>query len=448
MSSLNKVNNGLLFEDTFSDRTLIWTISPSDKISQFLFDDNKLIIRPCDKYLTYTMQEPNIEEYSCIINLTHSPLSKDDIAGILILGTNKEYIECQSYLSATPTELSNAQTVDTYMEQTVSKLIIDKLANAFVTYSENDREPDLNGVIDTGTSIKPGTEPTDEELMENNIKYNYIKFSKVLNRYTFHVSVDSYNWIDIGSCKLDNGGSIGFFYYSTTNEKVIAKSKFMAHRVTIYSSKYITIRGINTDIYEMEIYDKNKNIVLRTDNRTYYNTFSRHKDELVLNTTSMPVPIEDAKLRIYRTGSYNNTIREYELGDIYGGDIFTLDKNIGIYIDNVKLNPNEIYDIGSFYRGNHYIMISIKNEESFRLSNISIKVLKYSEYYGGEQYIYIALLKETDTVALKDLKYSKSITIDALRESETVNIALKLLDEPRNEAYRVAQDYRFKIIID
>ncbi len=448
MSNLNKVNNGLLFEDDFTERTLMWTISPSDSALQFSFNENGLAIKPCNKYLTYTMQEPDIEEYSCIISLTHSPLGKEDIAGVLLLGTNKEYIECQSYLSMVPSELSNPQTLDSYMEQTMSKLIVDKLGDTFVTYSENDNEPNLNDSISTGTTINPDTEPTDEELIEKNVKYNYIKFSKVLDRYTFHVSIDSYNWIEIGSCKLANGGAIGFFYYSTSNENIIDRSKFMAHNIILYSSKYITIRGIDTSVYEVEIYDRNKSILLRTDNKSYYNTFAICNNELVLNTTTMPIPIEDAKLRIYKTGNYDNTIKEYELGNIYGGDIFTLDKNIGIYIDNIKLNQSEIYDIGSFYRGNHYIVITLKNEEDFRLTNINVKILKYSEYYSGEQYVYIAQLKETDTVSFKDLKYSKSITIDALRESETVNIALKLLDEPRNEAYRVAQDYRFKIIID
>ena len=135
MSKLNKVNSGLLFFDDFSERTLMWTQSPSDT-NAVSFGDNGLQMLHNQKYTTFTIVEPQADEYSCIVKLDHIPLNKVDIAGVIVMSNTREYAECQSFMATSPYDLNNSdQTED------IKNMITELMTNAnYVQWSLNDED--------------------------------------------------------------------------------------------------------------------------------------------------------------------------------------------------------------------------------------------------------------------------------------------------------------------
>lgn len=431
MSKLNKTKDGLFFFEDFSEQSLQWTLSPSDS-NCVSFGENGLQMKHNKHYTTYTIVEPSTDEYSCVVNLDHIPRTFEDIAGILILSNTKEYAECQSFIATEPSELNNA---DIVRLQDIVKDVLDD--NNYVQYSIDDEEiPDNNAIDKPGNSSEVFVDTT----------YHYIKFIKLKYKYVFWVSVDGLTWIEIGNVKFESSGVIGFFVYGTNDSEILDNSHCYIKTFSLYNSKYITIDGIDRK-YEMEIYDENGNILLRTDNTRFFYMFSRSNKQCVINTTMMPMPIKNGKLRIYSKLNYENTIEEFDLGEnVYGGDGFTIERDIRLYIDNKELNPLEMYNLGVFYRGSYYIKVDVYNKESYTLSDVKIKVMRYSEYYGGEESVAVALYDENRIES--ELVYDKEIVIKELPSLEGRSFFMKLIDRPVQDFYMTANNYRFKIIIE
>ena len=435
MANLNKTNSGLLFFDDFSERTLMWTLSPSDA-NCLSFGDAGLKISRTRRYVTYTIVEPSTEDYSCIIKLDHIPANVDDIAGIVVMSTTREYAECQSYLATGPSEMGNSQ--DVFVD--IENMVKDILAEDYVQWEDvSDTETPV--IPEEGGAVIIPTEGFVDEI------YQYIKFTKTKYKYIFWASKDGLVWIEIGNVKFDNSGVIGFFLYGTTDEALLAQDNHcFFESFALYSSKYITIEGVDRQ-YEMEMRDENGNILLRTDNIQYAHMLSRSNKICVINTATMPTPIKNATLRVYSRSNYAVTINEFPLGEsIYGGDSFTLESNIELFINNIKINQSEIYELGQFYRGSYFIKLDIRNSEGYMLHDVKVKVIRYSEYYGGEEEVYLAA--HADGIVPENLMYEKEIIISRISPSEGQSVYLKLLDKPVQDFYMTANAYRFKIVIE
>ena len=427
MSKLTKTSSGLFFFEDFSEQSLQWSLSPSD-LSSVTFGDNGLRMKHSERYTTYTIVEPSVQEYSCIVNLDHIPRNLNDIAGILVMSSTKEYAECQSYMATSPSELCNAKVASLDIENIINKLLSDN----YVQWSENDDEtqsPDEN----TGAGVFVDT------------TYHYIKFSKIKGKYVFLASEDGYSWIEIGNVKFEDSGVIGFFIYGTEDADIINNSHCYFKTFALYKGKYITINGIDRK-QEFEIYDKNGTIIMRTDNIQYAHMISRSNKQCVISTTTLPVPIVDGTLRVYPKDDYETTLSEHKLGDVYGGDDFAIERDIRLFINNKEINPLELYDLGTFYHGSYYIKLDVHNYEDYILDDVVIKVIRYSEYYGGEQAVAVALYNEDQIES--ELVYDKQAVIDSLAPSEGRSIFIKLIDKPLQGFYLTANDYRFKIIIE
>jgi hypothetical protein len=143
-------------------------------------------------------------------------------------------------------------------------------------------------------------------------------------------------------------------------------------------------------------------------------------------------------------------VATYYLGkETYGGDTFNLERDIRLYIDNREINPLDLYDIGTFYCGSYYIKVDVHNHEDYVVGDIKIKVIKYSEYYGGEEEIGLALYDETNNnLPETDLEYKKEIVIDEIAPSEGRSFYMKLTDVPVQDFFNTAHSYRFKIVIE
>lgn len=434
MAKLNKTNSGLIFHDDFSEQTLMWTLSPSDA-NCLAFGENGLQIKHTKHYVTYTIVEPNLEEYSCIVHLEHFPINRNDIAGILVMSNNKEYAECQSYLATGPSEIVNSE----HYRNDVIKLIHDILNEDYVLWSENEEEP---------TSITPGVKDEIEDALSFvDVNYPYIKFTKLKYKYIFWASEDGETWIEIGNVKFSNSGVIGFFVYGSFEKEILEKGNFTVKSIDLYTSKYITIDGIDRT-YDCEIIDRHGHIIMRTDTISYAYMLSRSSKQILMNTTTIPMPLEGAKLRMYPKREYENTIAEFPMGEkVFGGDGFILERNISLFINNTEINPLEMFDLGEFYCGSYYIKVDVRNNEDYIIGDVKIKVIRYSEYYGGEEEVGVAIYHE-GFLPPQDLKYEKEIMIDSIAPSESRSFFMKLTDMPVNDFFMTAHDYRFKIVIE
>ena len=393
MSNLTKSTNGLLFYDDFSEKTLMWTVSPSNASNALEFGENGLRIKHSEKYVIYTLVEPEVEEYSCIIQLDHVPFNYEDIAGIIVMSSNKEYAECQSFLATEPSEITNP-------------------SNA------------LSDFVD--------------------VQYKYIKFIKTKYKYVFYASADSYEWIEVGNATFDRSATIGFFVYSSDNQDVIDNSHCYFNNFALYASKYICINGIERKS-EIEMLDENNALIFRTDSGLYKNMISRSNKTCMVNTNTLPMPIKNAKIRVYAKNNYSQTISEYNLGDIYGGDEYTITQDIRIHINNKEINSGELYDLGSFYSGSYFVKFAVHNHDE-DIASVKVKVIGYSEYYSGEENIELALYDENKPQS--SLEYKKELVIENIKPSEGRILLMRLSDRPVPDFYKTANSYRFKIIIE
>lgn len=441
MSKLNKTSDGLFFFEDFSEQSLQWTLSPSDS-NNLSFGDDGLQIKHNKNYVTYTIVEPSVEEYSCIVNLDHIPRTLEDIAGIIVMSNTKEYAECQSYIATEPSTMVNSDIIR--LQDVIKKVVED---NNYVQYFVDDEDINIdNSENADNLELSNGTIDNNAAGVFVDALYHYIKFTKNKYKYVFWASIDGYTWIEIGNVKFEDSGVIGFFVYGTKDQEILNNSHCFFKTFALYKSRYITIHGIERK-QEMEIYDENGAILMRTDNIGFAHIINRSNKQCLINTIGMPMPIKNGKLRIYSKTNYENTIAEFDLGEkVYGGDSFTIERDIRLFINNQELNPLEIYNLGVFYRGSYYIKVDVYNKENYTLSDIKIKVIRYSEYYGGEESVAVALYNENQIES--ELVYGKEIVINGLSSNEGRSFFMKLVDKPVQNFYATANDYRFKIVIE
>ena len=441
MARLSKVSDGILFHDDFTDPTVMWTLSPSDSTS-IRYGENGLRIIHSKRYVTFTIPEPSSDEYSCVVELDHIPFNSVDVGGIIIIANTKEYAECQSFIASGPSDFQNSNVINADIE----KLVVQTFNENVVLWSQNDEEPLSDDSTYTHQTIIPtsnGNGEVDPDFVD--IMYKYVKFTKTKHKYVFEASIDSYNWIDIGNVRLEGCGVVGFFLYGTHDMNVWNNSHFYVKNFAFYKNKYITIQGINRR-KEIEVIDGNGHILLRTDDTNYSYMFSRLGSEVLINTTTMPTPIINGKLRIYNRGEYNATIGTYDFSEkMYGGDSFVLESYIKLFIGDQEVSMYQLYDLGTLCGKDRFVRMSIQNLEDYDLSNVTIEVIAYSEFYGGNHFIKIAL-DDPEEREWK-LNYQQKLVIPYMHSHELINMYLKLTDKPMQEFYKVANDYRFKIMI-
>lgn len=443
MASLNKSENGLIFYDNFKDPTLLWTLSPSDA-NNLRFGDNGLTMLHHRRYTTFTMTEPSLQEYSCIVELDHIPRNFDDIAGVIIIANNKEYAECQSFLATGPSELGNSNLI----QADINKMIQVLLDDSYVRYTIDSDTLDENG-----GSISIGGDSEESSETEGSIDipfvdtfYRFIKFTKQKYKYIFWASEDGSTWIEVGNVSFESAGVIGFFIYGTTDEDIINNSHFNVKSMAIYNSRYLTIDAISRE-YDFELIDGDGTVLMRTDNLAYFHIFNRSNNRCLINTATLPMPIRNATIRLYPKKDYQNTIDLFHLGEeTYGGDVYTLEHNIKAYIHNTEVSPTEIFDLGAFARGSYHILLVIRNCEDYRITDVKLRVAAYSEYYSGSEEVELALPK--GDISETALKYHKTLTIDAIEANAEVSVYIKLTDKMLDMFYHAASIYRFKITIE
>ena len=444
MATLNKTASGLLYYDDFHEQSLIWTLSPSNA-NNLAFGADGLQMRHNSRYVAYTIAEPSADEYSCIVHLDHKPVSHDDFAGILLMCTPQEYAECQSYMATGPSELVNGETFKVDIQNMVNDIL--QGTQSVRWYPEGTTADGSEPEISDEANRLPGGTITDP-LTFIDVKYNWIKFIKMNRKYMFWASVDGYTWIEIGSVLFDSPCHIGFFIYGTDDENILKNSHCIFKSIAIYNGRHIALRGIDKT-YDCEIIDANNRVVCRTDDIAHAYMISRAGKEILVNTLASPMPVVGGKLRIYPRRSYDNTLMTFDLGEyVYGGDVFSLERNIKLFIDNQEISTLDMYNLGDFCTGNYYIRVDVYNAEDYVLSDVKIKVLQYSEYYDGEEAIGIAKTPFGEQLPPPDLVYDKEVVFESIEPTQGRSFFMKLMDVPTQDFYAVAHSHRFKIIVE
>ncbi len=433
-----------MFYDDFQTPTLLWTLSPSDA-NNLRFGPDGLTMLHHRRYTTFTMTEPAVDEYSCLVELDHIPYNFNDIGGIIVIANNKEYAECQSFLATGPSELGNSNLIQADINEMIKALLDD----SYVRYTINSQEvvspSDSTGPTESGNSGSEGEGAESSEKFVDTF-YKYIKFTKQKYKYIFWASEDAYHWIEVGNVKFESAGVIGFFLYGTPQQELIDNSHFKVKSIAIYSSRYLTINSISRE-YDFEITDGDGHILVRTDDLAYTYIINRSSDRCLINTAMFPMPVKNGLLRIYPKRQYDQTLATYSLGDYaYGGDVYTLEQDIEVYIGNEKISPTEVYDLGMFFRGSYHITMFLKNLEEYDVTNLKLTVQAYSEYYGGYEEIMLALPPE-NYVTEYELDYQKQIIIKRIPVGSSQAVYMRVADEVLDKFYHTANLYRFKITI-
>lgn len=424
MPNIIKQEQGLLYKEDFSNPSLVWTLSPSDA-NNLEFVNNKLRLKHTSEYVTYTIIEPELDEYACIVKIDHAPYDVNDIAGVLILHTNKQYIECQTFLSDTSSLIGT--------QYTLSNILSDlNLADEYVKYNINESSENQEGE----------SEQEDENPHDGDIKYNYIKVYKKNGVYSFFASNDNLTWIEVGDVSMPLAGALGFFIYKG-NDDIINNSHCYIEQFDLYKSKYVRINNIPEDS-NFEIHD-GLQIICRSDASNYNSILNFTDTGILINTTNLPMPMSPMFLRFYDEDDYTSTIVEYNLGTVYGGDIFNIETDVRFYLNNNQINPGEITDLGVLYINKSYIKIIIENHDTIVATSRTLNVERYSDYYSGNKPILLCLTTENE-IPEYDL-FQKSVIIPELQPNETINLYMCLKEKSLPDYFLNANELRFKLII-
>lgn len=454
MATLIKEHEGLMLNESFEEASLLWNLAPSD-VDCLRFNQDGLRILHNSEYTTYTMKEPN-GEYCAVAQIHHIPVTKDDVAGIIVLADTQDYAECQSYLSEKPSNIGNYGVNTTFDFD---------LSDRYIPYSFNDEGLNTNIMLNDNTDNESLTneeegESTDPSSPFIDKFYQFIKFIRYggpkYSYYRFFASVNGIDdWIEVGNTTFSKNCSIGFFLYSTEDENVLTHGQFVVNNFYIYENRYITINGIKSG-QEFEIFDTQKNkTLLRSDTTPGKTLVGRYRNGVKIDTTGILMPLKDVWIRIFPKHHFDQTIAQFDLENLtVGGDVFSINYDIRLIIDNEVVEHGTNYDLGYLYTNDFKQNVVVFNNDDVDLELVKISIIAYSEYYSGGEVVQIAInernLEDSDhsNDVLENLPYSNSITIPELRAHTGVELIMKLSDIPKQEFYSVTNKYRFKLLIE
>ena len=420
---IEKNQSGLLLYEDFKEQNLIWLPSP-DNYNNIEFTQSGLQIAHSDMYKTITIQKPDEDNFIFSCKINHDPVDTSDIGGVIIISDKKTYIECQSYLANEESYITNADRYEEVLKQEIEKYI-----DYFVTYSivsDTGVDPDVNETGEEDPSAEP--EPFYDSV------YPYIRVICHGQTYSFYASTDNINWIELGSGVLD-ANRIGFFLYSH-NE---TETPFNVEYAALYSSNYMIINNMPSECTIEAISTANSivNTVFTEDNVF----IKRKENQIYIDTTLIECPINDVTLNI--KDNTNNIIYTQYFNQLVGGDTFTVWYDIEMYIDQHKINPNELYDLGMFISELNYIRVDLLNNEEFPVNNIKLEVKKFSSYYVGDENIGIAVYEQ----GRENYNFKDSVVIDRIEPLESRSYVIGLTNKQNFDFYNMTNDKRFKILL-
>jgi len=124
MNYLNKIVHGNLLEDNFTSLSMAWELSPN--IPELIIEnENSIELLHGEEISRLLIDEPE-SEYTFCVKLKHEPFIMSDIAGVVILSDQNNYIEVQSY--------------DDDMNNLYNQIKIDKRNNRYLVYAKREKD--------------------------------------------------------------------------------------------------------------------------------------------------------------------------------------------------------------------------------------------------------------------------------------------------------------------
>ena len=504
MPTLNLLSSGCILEERFGKQSLLWTPSPEGYggikfgASQLGTDYIGVRMYFTKTYKTLTIQEP-ANDYCFICHFDHEPVDVKDICGVIIMKDYKDFAECQSFISDRHSYVQNIGTVESievtkdriiealkeilssmdyndkyvtytindgeniYPEQpkrSIAEILEELLSftgDCYVEWQENDGTSVMVSKDSSGeVQVQAGAEGADKDILtsdSNNetfedVMYHYIKVVKRRTVYSFFASVDGITWIEVGNTDLPDSHRIGFFMHAhgdTQNEVdengIVVKdngSKFIVYGAKFYSTNVMTVRNIppgarielvNTKTWEIYT-ESGRNNVSHEDNNVY------------IDTTLLNVPI--GELSIMRIVRSDKKVLYEDWVNISGGNVYEFGYTLVVYVNNVPVRNEELFELDAFYDHDQVVRIDIHNHEQFKIDNLHVRISSYSVYYEGNETLGISLYDEAET----EYDFSaKEVVIPEIMPSEGKSVLIKLTDDIIQDFYTKENKYRFKLDI-
>lgn len=424
MADLIKTENGMLYEDDFSSNSLLWQLSPAD-YSKLEYTENGLKIKRSTDYTTLSIREPERSRYSFFCEIEHHPFNDKDIAGVIVMSNSDQYAECQSLRMEYPSGYNDTENMKDYLLKLIKEYVDSKRV---VTFSYNDEE-DIDQMYEEAVNDAISSL---EDFKDQD--YRYIRYDKINGLYSFYASVDGTEWIEVGNTSFLDAGRIGFFYYGSNDEDAINTGNFVIKKMIFYKNKYITINGIK-DGCKFSILKDGKEVITSDS----WNVQKATQDSYLIDTYTLPVPFSGDIV----VSQDDKVICSKSFEDIYGGDIITFSYNYDVFVNNVQVFPEQIFDLGLFTMDTKTFRLDIYNKEEVDLKNVVISVEAYSEYYSGAEPISISIYDESNEI----VNFKKELIIDKIPATQGKSILIGLDPNGLQNFYDAAESYRFKLNI-
>lgn len=442
MPALNKLISGLILDETFTKNSMIWTPSP-EGFNGFYFSSKGMRMVYTKTYKTYTIQEPQ-EDYMFSCKIDHVPLNAKDICGVIVMRDNEDYIECQSYIAKRHSYVTNLDTNNQEIAQTVNNIIDGLNLDRFVTYQVDDGKEVWPNQKEWDTPPSTGTTSGSKNDTFEDVLYSYIRVVKKNNIYTFFASTDGKKWIEVGNSALSDSHRIGFFMHELGDDMceydngVLTEkgSHFYVKNAQFYAGNLISIRNVPADATVQLV--QGSTIITETGR----NNVSRVDNDIFIDATTIydRTLWSSPQLRLLTGGKayyYTNFA-------IYPGDIYEFSYKILVSINGMTIPQDKLFMLDGFYDHDQVIRIDFLNQEEVTLKNIHVRISAYSVYYEGNETLGISLYDENE------IEYNfnnKVVTIDEMKPSEGKSVMIKLTDKIIQDYYKKEGQYRFKLDI-
>lgn len=95
MPTIEKLQSGFIYKENFSEENIMWQFFPNEP-SRYTKANNSLIFNYCTSRSVALTKMPD-GDFVMQCKVTHRPLSTNSFAGVLLLESNDDWVECQLY---------------------------------------------------------------------------------------------------------------------------------------------------------------------------------------------------------------------------------------------------------------------------------------------------------------------------------------------------------------
>lgn len=257
-----------------------------------------------------------------------------------------------------------------------------------LSYSPSEISDTAGIIIKSVTGCSVEAEFSYEESIPN--EYKFIKITHTENYIVnLRSSKDGNSWDDLGNSKLYDGNYLGYYINGTI-------SKLHLKNCLICKDKFIVIQGIK-GADTVELLDSTGSDIIKK----YNLDFIINGDKFLVDVEKLLWPIENITLCI---NTNNGNTSSHDLGNLYGGDVFSFDPELVFSVDGKddNLNSIELGEVSSSEK--NYTLKVLNNSLDYKIGKLVIEPT--SAYDRGYHMAYIHSLDSNFNEKSKELEIS------------------------------------------